>query len=79
MSIRHFTWRHAIKRPIWVVDRHWYAFMGRLYLEARRPRTVHVSTARELSALHLESLPHDCVVHMGDLTFDLKTRRRRSA
>jgi len=52
--------------------------MGRLYLEARKPRAVHVSTAKELAALHLESLPHDCVVHMGDLTFDLETRRRRT-
>jgi hypothetical protein len=28
---RYYTWRSAIVRPIWVLDRHWYTMLGQLY------------------------------------------------
>lgn len=27
---RYFRWRTAIRRPIWVIDRHFYGLLGRL-------------------------------------------------
>lgn len=29
-SMRYWTWRFAVKRPQWVIDRHWYELLGRL-------------------------------------------------
>jgi hypothetical protein len=35
-DIRYFRWRSAIRRPIWFIDRHWYALLTRLTFD--RPR-----------------------------------------
>ena len=31
-NMRYFRWRTAIKKPIWVLDQHWYMMLGRLYM-----------------------------------------------
>lgn len=33
-GFRYFRWRQTFKRPIWVVDRHWYTLVGWLYVTA---------------------------------------------
>lgn len=40
---RYFRWRDAIRRPIWCIDRHWYALLGRLY-PAPKPSVMDVFT-----------------------------------
>ena len=25
---RYFPWRHAVRRPVWAIDRHWYALLA---------------------------------------------------
>lgn len=38
----YFTWREAVQRPIWKLDRHWYVLLARLAVGLPRPRRARV-------------------------------------